>query len=288
MKAMLKFFGVPIEDFVLERPKDISPARFLVNGIFYLEITMMMNQPLVYELYSGKEREYIPVMAMYSACFYLPNMLQVKYPALIPTLTVDLVDELRELRYIHPEIANCALEVVGRHLEPVSGELVIFGIANTSLSDIEREEMGQKLWKLQDKWEPGHMAIEPVKVPDLINSERYWEENNIPALATFINARSFLLLDHLKWSKEDLVVFSLPFIQWKTSQKFQELCRVIHGMAVVNDNAERTIKMMKDYVKTTRSEDGFQRTLLAVDVMRERRGRFKNSNFNNAQLKTAV
>ena len=59
-------------------------------------------------------------------------------------------------------------------------------------------------------------------------------------------------------------------------------------MAVVNDNAERTIKMMKDYIKTTRSEDGFQRTLLSVDVMRERRGRFKNSNFNNAQLKTAV
>ena len=95
---MLKFFGVPIEDFVLERPKDISPARFLVNGIFYLEITMTMNQPLVYELYSGKEREYIPVMAMYSACFYLPNMLKAKYPALIPTLTVDLVDELRQLK----------------------------------------------------------------------------------------------------------------------------------------------------------------------------------------------
>ena len=285
---MLKFFGVPLEDFLLERPKDTSPARFLVNGIFYLEITMTMNCPLVYELYSGREREYIPVMAMYSACFYLPNMLKAKYPALIPTLTVDLVDELRQLKEIHPDIANCALEVVGRHLEPVSGELVIFGIADTTLPDLEREQMGQKLWRLQDRWEPGNMVIEPVQTPNLINSERYWEENNTPALVPFINARSFLLLDHLGWSKEDLVVFSLPFSQWNTSQKFQELCRVINGMAVVNDNAERTIKMMKDYIKTTRSEDGFPRTLISVDVMRERRGRFKNSNFNNAQLKTAV
>ena len=160
-------------------------------------------------------------------------------------MTVDLVDELRQLKEIHPDIANCALEVVGRHLEPVSGELVIFGIADTTLPDLEREQMGQKLWRLQDRWEPGNMVIEPVQTPNLINNERYWEENNTPALVTFINARSFLLLDHLGWSKEDLVIFSLPFSQWDTSQKFQELCRVINGMAVVNDNAERTIKMMK-------------------------------------------
>ena len=47
-------------------------------------------------------------------------------------------------------------------------------------------------------------------------------------------------------------------------------------------DAERIIKMMKDYINTKRSKDGFQRTLLAVDVMRERHGRFNNSYFNNA------
>ena len=55
-------------------------------------------------------------------------------------------------------------------------------------------------------------------------------------------------------------------------------------MQVVNDNAERTIKTIKDYIKTTKSEQGLQNILLAVDVMREQSGRFKASNFTYAKL----
>ena len=63
---------------------------------------------------------------------------------------------------------------------------------------------------------------------------------------------------------------------------------MIEGMQVVNDNAERTIKMIKDYVKSTRSEEGLQNILLSVDVMRERSGNFKSSNFTNTKLSQAI
>ena len=46
--------------------------------------------------------------------------------------------------------------------------------------------------------------------------------------------------------------------------------------------------MIKDYIKSTRTEDGLQRTLLSVDVMRERCGKFNSSNFNNAKLRKAI
>ena len=288
IKLMLRFFGVLLPDFSFERPKDTSPARFLVYGIFYLEITMKLNHLLVYNLYTEKEREEMLTMAWFSACYYLPNMIKAKYPEKMPELTVNLVGELRQLKQLHPDIANCALAVVGRHLEPVSGELVLLGIADTTVPEEEREQMGQKLFRLQHTWQPGQMAIAPVKVPDLVNSEHYWVDNNMPALVTFVNDRSFLLLDHLGWTKEDLKVFNSPFNEWHNSDKFIKLCKVIKGMSVVNDTAERSIKLIKDYIKSTRSEDGLQRTLLSVDVMRERRGKFTNSNFNNAQLKRAI
>ena len=132
------------------------------------------------------------------------------------------------------------------------------------------------------------MEILPVKVPNINKEERYWQDDQFPALATFINRRSFLLLDHLCWKKEDLKVFDSPFPEWHENDKFKELCKVIEGMQVVNDNAERTIKMIKDYIKTTKSEQGLQNILLAVDVMRERSGRFKASNFTNAKLSKAI
>ena len=176
-------------------------------------------------------------------------------------------------------------------MEPVSGELSILGIADKTLSDMEREEMGKKLLRLSQIpgcWEPGKMEILPVNIPNIVKEERYWQDDNLPMLANFINRRSFLLLDHLSWTKEDLLVFDSPCDQWQENQKFQELCKVIDGMAVVNDNAERTMKMIKDYVKTTRSEEGLQNILLAVDVMRERCGNFKSNNFNNTQLSRAI
>ena len=135
-----------------------------------------MTDRFILELpYFEAKKEEILTMAIFSANYFLPNMIKAKYPAAIPTLTTALVDELRQLREVHAEMANCALGVVGRHLEPVSGELVILGIADTSLSDLEREEMGKKLWSLRDTWVPGQMGIQPAGVPDLVNDERYWE-----------------------------------------------------------------------------------------------------------------
>ena len=218
-------------------------------------------------------------------------MLRAKFPAQIPTLTIEFVFELRKLKEVHPDIAECALEVVSRHLEPVSGELSILGIADKTLPDDEREEVGKKLLRLSQipgSWDPGNMEILPVKAPNIVKEERYWQNNDLPTLATFTNRRSFLLLDHLGWKKEDLAVFDSPFSQWLRNKKFQELCTVIEGMKVVNDNAERTIKLIKDYIKTTKSEQGLQNILLTVDVMRERSGQFKSSNFNNKKLSEAI
>ena len=59
-------------------------------------------------------------------------------------------------------------------------------------------------------------------------------------------------------------------------------------MEVVNDIAERYIKMVKDFLQMVRSEDALQRALLAIDLVREERGHFVNSNFNNLKLKNVV
>lgn len=113
-------------------------------------------------------------------------------------------------------------------------------------------------------------------------------------------------------------MFNQPIDQWETSAKYRELVLFINVMHVVNDTAERlvmhcctwqlvatapanpdsssfklidpfrAIKLVQDYMKTTRMEEGLQRTILAVDLMRETRGIFKNSNFNTAKLRNVL
>ena len=127
-----------------------------------------MNCHIVYEMYTSREREEMILMAMYASCYYLPSMIQSKYAAQITSLTNILVCDLEDLKQVHHNIAVCALEVVRRHLEPVSGELANLGIFDPSLSEEEREEAGQVLWQLGAHWEPGQLKIQAVCPPDLL------------------------------------------------------------------------------------------------------------------------
>ena len=237
VQLMLTFLGVDLPNFVLLRPQDTSPARFLAHGTFYLEIFLSLNCPLVYEMYTSGEREEIILMAMYSSCYYLPSMIQSKYPSQITSLTIALICNLEDLKQVHPEIANCALQVVKRHLEPVSGELAILGIADMTLSDGEREEAGKMLHQLGDVWEPGHLQIQQIEPPT--NIVNYQSGQPRPRLASLFNARSFLLLEQQGWTKNDLAVFNTPIENWKESAKYRKLVKVIESLESTNDCAER-------------------------------------------------
>ena len=289
LKLLLRFLGVLLAGFKIERPKDVSPARFLQIGIFYIELAMLLNIPFVYELFSGQEREEILRMSKFAALYYLPWMLRAKFPAKAPTIQIDAIYELRELRKVDPAIAECALEVRLRHMELVSEENVMLAIADISLSSEEKEAMGTRLLAGRASWVPGRMCLAPVSVQqDISTREEYWRNGGLPQLHNFVGPRSFLLLDHLHWTQEDINIFQQPFGQWMQNEKFRELCEVIKGMNVVNDTAERLIKLVKDRVPTVRSEGALQDVLLTVEEMRKRFGNMKASNITNTKLQQAI
>ena len=57
---------------------------------------------------------------------------------------------------------------------------------------------------------------------------------------------------------------------------------------MVNDTAERLIKLVKDRVPTVRSEGALQDVLLTVEEMRKRFGNMKASNITNTKLQQAI
>ena len=61
------------------------------------------------------------------------------------------------------------------------------------------------------------------------------------------------------------------------------------SLSIMNYNLIfRLIKLVKDSMKYVRSESALQRTLLAVDMMREAHGSYKASNSTNSKLKEAI
>ena len=58
-------------------------------------------------------------------------------------------------------------------------------------------------------------------------------------LERFVNADSFLLLEHCGWSKEDLAIFRQPCSTWDTSDKFTDFCEMVANLSLLNDSVER-------------------------------------------------
>ena len=276
--------------FKFQRPKKVNPARFLQYAIFYIEMALKMNHPYVYELFSGPEREEILIMAMFVAVYHVLYMVSSKCTTSTPRMTISAVRELRLLREVHPDIATCALNVRSRHLETISGALVIVALADDPIEDRIKEAMGQQLVNLQHIWNPGQMPMTRAQPPeDFVWSEELWQENNEPSLDSLINRDSFLILDHLGWVKEDLKIFLEPYNEWRrSSRKFEELYQFLSGLIFLNDTAERTIKLLKDTIRSVHDEGFLHNLVMTVEEMRARCGNFKSSNYNNLKLCRAI
>jgi hypothetical protein len=75
-------------------------------------------------------------------------------------------------------LAEVALRVRERHLEPLSGELLIVALADEDMPAEFKEEMGQELWSMRDQWTPGDMAgaeMEGQDKRDYVMTDEFWE-----------------------------------------------------------------------------------------------------------------
>ena len=77
LKLLLMILGLPLSlGYVFPRPVEVSNARFLQRGLYYLEMFLLMGILAVSQLFTAEERAFIKKMAFYSAIFYLPHFLK--------------------------------------------------------------------------------------------------------------------------------------------------------------------------------------------------------------------
>ena len=61
----------------------------------------------------------------------------------------------------------------------------------------------------------------------------------VPRTDNFVGDRTFLLLDILGWTKENLGIFQQPYNTWDDDIKYCELIDILRAFYVINDSSER-------------------------------------------------
>ena len=75
---------------------------------------------------------------------------------------------------MYPQVANCALGVKYRHLNFLTGPLVVvLALADDKLIAAEKEGLGKKLADQANYWD-ANVEIRPVEFPHL-QEDRFWQ-----------------------------------------------------------------------------------------------------------------
>ena len=95
-------------------------------------------------------------------------------------------------------------------------------------------------------WEPGEQLIDQLSVPGhhmLCTREEHWLGGH-HTFHNSINERSFLLWEVLRKNHQDLDWLALPVSQLMANKNFGEISLIMNNLSVVNDPAERMIRLL--------------------------------------------
>ena len=182
-------------------------------------------------------------MVLFIALAYAPTWLSASQAVDAPVNDLLL---LKQYRTVDSQIAEAALPVIRRPLRYPRPPTVVFAVFSDSVENAVKQEMAEKLTTLS---EPGAFLHDNVAVD---------EKTRLPDLVDQTSCLIFSrLLLHPAW-------LSPPAAEWGEDPDYREEKRVIEGLKVTNDVAERWAKLIQDIASSVTAEEGQLQKLLQV------------------------
>ena len=108
----------------------------------------------------------------------------------------------------------------------------------------------------------------------------------MPSLESFVGPKSWLLPHLLDLDMESMEWLQLAVHQWPLMSGFKKFSSLVKKLSVVNDPAERGVKLIQDFVNTTQDEEIRQwRMLSAAD---QRKKHSKNMTKQDMKVMKAI
>ena len=136
------------------------------------------------------------------------------------------------------EIANAVLDKLKRHTWYLNMEYAPFSLFSEFVSDQEKLEIATALNNVRPPAEYKGGYPSEVKLSVRPHIARNYK------LSSFVKSGSHFIFDTMNFDKTWL---SLPVNDWKNHDGFKEVEIFVRNMLVVNDTAERGIKLISDY-----------------------------------------
>jgi len=201
LQLVIVWLGGYVENFRFRTPGPDHHARWMSKAIYFLKLSLLEKQFSM----DTKERNWVHLMSEYVGIFYAKYFFQSPLSAAAPLNDIRFLQQMLKYRHIRPLMAETTIESIKRHLWYLAAQLVIFSLADETLSVSKRESLAKVLYETP---KPTHDQLKTGK-PQFPSIEI--DEDEDINLDNLINEQSWLIFDLLEcydildyeWMTED-------------------------------------------------------------------------------------
>lgn len=264
MELCLLVLGKPIPGYTFKLPHNCSNARWMGKVIYSLKIFLFRDQVILCDLETNLEQ-----FCLFACLIYTKSWIQCCVPSNAPFNDLKLLKDLNRYSRINAEIANCAIEKFQDHLWYLGSELVVLALFSNKVNDNVKARMFRKMKLLDDEqWtERNRKAI--------FDDSIFKKE-----LHNLVDSSSMTVLKSLKINID--FMFQHDIKNWRHLDDYKSAKQMVDSFKVVNDTAERALKMMTDYNESlTLNEQKKQSAIQVVEDNRKRVPDLKKSTLSS-------
>jgi hypothetical protein len=191
-------------------------------------------------------------LCLFYSIIYVKAWLSAPKTSDAPINDLSLYNQLLEYRNINLDIANAAIEKLRNHLWYLRPELAPLALFSNKLSSKEKFKIQQSINKTKHGLFERRLKLEPT--------------------SKIKNMKIFHLIDPSSFQTLTLLGLDVKLLTeqhpstWNRTPSFQSMKTKINTIKVVNDTAERFIKLMSTYNQSqTKNEEELQDVLQVVE-----------------------
>lgn len=252
----MMFLGAkPEEGIVIRKPGAYHRARWMAKLIYCLKIFLFRSQFIL----TAQEIKGLRDFNVFIVSCYLKMWFTAPSPSVSPRNDLELLSRLEDYANINKSVSMAALKSFSGHLWYISETLVGLSFFDPQVPANIKREMVQALER------PGN--ANPVR------KLKYCSTISRKKLSDFVTSNSYILLRILSAS---LTFLQIDPTLWERNAEYIQAKQKVDAIKVVNDAAERGVKLISDFNEILCNSEEQKQYLL--QVVEQHRTQFPDPN----------
>ena len=208
-------------------------------------------------VFAAQQQNKIQRFVQFFVFCYIPWWTTAPVPSRAPENDVLLIKSLQHYRTIDSICADSAMKSFDNHTWYLTEELVALALFSNNVDPRIKKKMVEKIMKKRKvcskRFGSGYGKPKCPKVPRTGTIE----------LPMFVGDDSWSLFEIMKLKVEGFI--NKPAEEWPLDEDYVKAKLIIDNVSVVNDSAERGVKLASDFLSGARQEENLQNILQVVE-----------------------